>query len=89
MFDLTGIQVVEIGISLLALILLYVFRDHIVDLAEIVAGHKKLFIICIIVIFVAYFVLTYKPPPPPPIPPQYMPFTNNITQIGYKWPGNP
>lgn len=77
---------VEIGVSLLALIFIYIFRDHIIDLAEIVAGHKKLFMVCVIMIFIAYFVITYKPPPVPPEPAK---FVNNITQIGYKWPGNP
>lgn len=85
MFELTGLQYLEIGIGLLVLIVLVVFRDHIVDIGEIVWSHKKLTLIVIIVVFVVYVAMTYKPPPPPLPEPV---FINNITQIGYKWPGS-
>ena len=89
MLGLNPVDYFYIGIVLIGIVLIYFFRDHISDLAGIVAGHKKLFIICVVLIFVAYFALTYKLPPQPLPPPQYVPFTNNITQIGYKWPGSP
>lgn len=84
MLDLTPIQILGLGVFLLVLVIIYFFREHLIDVGEILWSRKKFIAVCFVVFCVAYLVLTYKSPPP--LPPEPV-FSINITQIGYKWPG--
>jgi quinol-cytochrome oxidoreductase complex cytochrome b subunit len=88
MLDLTPLQILLLGVGILIAVIIYFFREHLIDIGDILWGHKKFIAVAIIVCFVVfciiYVVITYKPPPLPVPEPV---FSINISQIGYTWPG--
>lgn len=75
---LTYLQMVILGMFILVCIIVYIFREHLVDIAEFFLGHKRLFLAVCIMALMGYFVLTYNPSAHVPHSPQTMLFNRTF-----------